>query len=367
MSAIIVNATATRSSGALSILNQFIVSIPSDSQELYYIFVNPCFRRISKSNVIYVNVDTVSWAKRIIWDNFGLRSWINKQNIDVDLIVSFQNTGIRYNKAIPQLIYYHQLLPLIDYRWNIFKTNERLFFLYKNFYSFFVSCSLNSQTHVVVQTPCIANAFQRKFAIDSSRIHVIFPSVNSIAADKIERIEWNDDCFHFLYPATPLIYKNHEVLLKALARILDKSIDLGSKIRYHFTFNKGDHQQIDRFINKCGFQDNIVYEGVLSYEQLLTLYKSAHALLFPSYIESLGLPLIEAASFGIPIIASDLPFAHDVVGNYEGAQFVQYDKPELWEKAIISSCDKKSYTPMLTEIQNAWQPFFELINELKCN
>ena len=157
------------------------------------------------------------------------------------------------------------------------------------------------------------------------------------------------------------------MLLKALARILDKSIDLGSKIRYHFTFNKGDHQQIDRFINKCGFQDNIVYEGVLSYEQLLTLYKSAHALLFPSYIESLGLPLIEAASFGIPIIASDLPFAHDVVGNYEGAQFVQYDKPELWEKAIISSCDKKSYTPMLTEIQNAWQPFFELINELKCN
>ena len=179
--------------------------------------------------------------------------------------------------------------------------------------------------------------------------------------------EWNDDCFHFLYPATPLIYKNHEVLLKALARILDNSIELGNKIRYHFTFDKGDYEQIDRFVNKHGFQDNIVYEGVLSYEQLLSLYKSAHALLFPSYIESLGLPLIEAASFGIPIITSDLPFAHDVVGSYEGARFVQYDKPELWEKAIISSCDKKLYTPMLTEIKHAWQPFFELINELIYN
>ncbi|WP_288612811.1 glycosyltransferase [uncultured Bacteroides sp.] len=367
MSVIIVNATAIRSSGALSILNQFIVNIPSSSTELYYIFVNPCFQRISKDNIIYVNIDTISWVKRIIWDSFGLRSWINKQNIDVDLIVSFQNTGVRYNKDIPQLIYYHQLLPLIDYKWNIFKANERTFFLYKNFYSFFVSCFLNNQTHVVVQTPCIANAFQKKFAIDSSRIHVIFPGVNIIATDKIKCIEWNDDCFHFLYPATPLIYKNHEVLLKALARILDNSIELGNKIRYHFTFDKGDYEQIDRFVNKHGFQDNIVYEGVLSYEQLLSLYKSAHALLFPSYIESLGLPLIEAASFGIPIITSDLPFAHDVVGSYEGARFVQYDKPELWEKAIISSCDKKLYTPMLTEIKHAWQPFFELINELIYN
>ncbi len=36
------------------------------------------------------------------------------------------------------------------------------------------------------------------------------------------------------------------------------------------------------------------------------------ALIFPSKTESLGLPLIEAASAGLPIIASELDFVRDV-------------------------------------------------------
>jgi alpha-1,2-rhamnosyltransferase len=41
-------------------------------------------------------------------------------------------------------------------------------------------------------------------------------------------------------------------------------------------------------------------------------YKRAHCLLQTSVIEGFGLPIIEAASFGLPIIASDIPIFREV-------------------------------------------------------
>ncbi|MEY8216185.1 MAG: glycosyltransferase, partial [Colwellia sp.] len=42
------------------------------------------------------------------------------------------------------------------------------------------------------------------------------------------------------------------------------------------------------------------------------LYEASKALVFPSLRESFGLPLIEASSAGLPIIASELDFVRDV-------------------------------------------------------
>ncbi len=49
---------------------------------------------------------------------------------------------------------------------------------------------------------------------------------------------------------------------------------------------------------------------------LLRLYASASALLAASYAEGFGLPLIEAAHYGLPIIARDIPVFHEVAGDF---------------------------------------------------
>jgi glycosyltransferase involved in cell wall biosynthesis len=45
------------------------------------------------------------------------------------------------------------------------------------------------------------------------------------------------------------------------------------------------------------------------------LYRRARALVFPSFVEGFGLPLIEAAHFGAPVIASDIPVFREVGGD----------------------------------------------------
>ncbi|MGD9540555.1 glycosyltransferase family 4 protein [Methylocystis sp.] len=45
------------------------------------------------------------------------------------------------------------------------------------------------------------------------------------------------------------------------------------------------------------------------------LYPRARALIFPSFVEGFGMPLIEAAHYGAPVIASDIPVFREVGGD----------------------------------------------------
>ena len=56
-------------------------------------------------------------------------------------------------------------------------------------------------------------------------------------------------------------------------------------------------------------------QGV-SDEMLDHVYRSAHALLAASEGEGFGLPLIEAAHYGLPIIARDIPVFREVAGEH---------------------------------------------------
>jgi glycosyltransferase involved in cell wall biosynthesis len=51
-------------------------------------------------------------------------------------------------------------------------------------------------------------------------------------------------------------------------------------------------------------------------ETLQRLYHQSSALLAASFAEGFGLPLIEAAHYGLPIIARDIPVFHEVAGDF---------------------------------------------------
>ena len=64
----------------------------------------------------------------------------------------------------------------------------------------------------------------------------------------------------------------------------------------------------------------------ISDEMLEQVYRSAHALLAASEGEGFGLPLIEAAHYGLPIIARDIPVFREVAGEH--AYYFRGEDPE---------------------------------------
>ena len=72
-------------------------------------------------------------------------------------------------------------------------------------------------------------------------------------------------------------------------------------------------------------------------------YKSSENIIFPSKLETWGLPISEAKAFGKNIILADLEYAHETLGTYENVMFFDPDNAkELSEKMKILINDREN-------------------------
>ncbi|MCH5225017.1 MAG: glycosyltransferase [Muribaculaceae bacterium] len=343
---IIVNATALRSGGALSILKQFLDKIPQNDYH-WVVFVSPDVINTEKlkTNVKIEEIFGVtSLHKRLWWDSIGLKKWLKNHNVRPIATISLQNTGFRTNvKNVPNFIYYHQPSPFYPYSWNPISKSERHLWFYKNIYPLFVKLFLKKNTQILVQLDFIKKGFQKRFNHNINNIHVFSPSF--IIPQTNSSLNLSDKNINLFYPSSKVFYKNHNVLFNALPKV-------SKPIKVYFTIDNNN------FLNTS---QDIIFLGSQSYDNVCKYYYACDAVLFPSYMETFGLPLLEAASLGLPIIAADLPYAREVLRGYEGVTFIPHDDPELWAKAINNLQKDKKFKPFNIENRPGWTELFNFV------
>lgn len=75
-------------------------------------------------------------------------------------------------------------------------------------------------------------------------------------------------------------------------------------------------EQVMDLLDRCpGLNAKVVERDDCDDGELSTWLHHARALLFPSFIEGYGMPLVEALAHGVPVIASDLPVFREVAGD----------------------------------------------------
>jgi len=120
--------------------------------------------------------------------------------------------------------------------------------------------------------------------------------------------------YDFVYVATGDAHKNHEHLLDAWL-LLEEAGLFPSLV---LTVGAENAKLLGRLEHLCAASRlRIENLGELSREQVLDLYTHARALIYPSTLESFGLPLLEAAACGLPIVASELDYVRDLVEPVE--------------------------------------------------
>jgi len=61
-------------------------------------------------------------------------------------------------------------------------------------------------------------------------------------------------------------------------------------------------------LDRCdSLKPHVVEMNAVGDEQLWPLLRGARAMLFPSFVEGWGMPMVEALTLGVPVIASDIP------------------------------------------------------------
>jgi glycosyltransferase involved in cell wall biosynthesis len=284
--------------------------------------------------------------------------------VRADAVVSLQNTCLRGLGDIPQILYFHQSIPLYPQQWNPLKRSERTMAFYKYFYPFFIRYSLPKHVKVVAQIPFIKRGFCRKFGVPEEQVYVCFPDVEQIDIQSVEPYEgWSKDAVHFVYPAIPAPYKHHDTILRALGVIKKREPDLAQRIKVHFTCTPEAAPNIVSLAKEQDADAMVCFEGHVDHSVLLSMYQASHGLLFPSSIETIGLPLLEAAAFGLNVVVSDLDFAREVIAPYEGAQLIDNNNYEAWAEAIAQCArNNRRFTPYEMSGSGSWPSFFDLIN-----
>lgn len=360
---IVVLSSATRFSGSYMIYKQFINHLADYANgDKYYIFIDPKMYHPLIDGVEYIYESNHSWFRRIYMDQIGWNKVLKKKGIHPDLIISLQNTAMVTD--LPQILYYHTPLSFYPNRWNPLKRSERGMFLYKYVYPFFVKRTLSNRTYVVVQIPFIKKAFVRQFHWPEERINVMFPDLEEINVKAIKPCAFQKDEYHFVYPATPLPYKQHETIVQAVKFLKDNYPKVGESIRIHFTITPQEMPDLYTIVRSNSLEHQILFQGKISHEKLLEMYKASVGLLFPSTIETLGLPLIEAARFGLPIIASDMDYAKEVLEGYDGVEFIPYNDYAKWAERIKEICLKRNRFPAMAEKTSSWPDFFDKVKNV---
>ncbi|MUK39999.1 glycosyltransferase [Aliivibrio fischeri] len=121
--------------------------------------------------------------------------------------------------------------------------------------------------------------------------------------------------YDFCYIGLPSIHKNHSLLLKVLELLKNEGVNI--TIALTVPDSPCNFELINR-INNLNKSSNIkiVNFGFVSIEDVVNIYLKSKALIFPSKIESYGLPLIEAAMLNLTIFAPDKNYVNDVIKDY---------------------------------------------------
>ena len=126
----------------------------------------------------------------------------------------------------------------------------------------------------------------------------------SVVSSPNDQMEWD-----FLYVSDGTAHKNHDRLVDAWVLLAKEGLFPSLAL----TLPPRDGALIARMeALKEEHSLNIVNLGYLSHNELLKCYHRAGALLFASYAESFGIPLLEAKAIDLPIVAAELDFVRDM-------------------------------------------------------
>jgi len=162
------------------------------------------------------------------------------------------------------------------------------------------------------------------FQIDPNKIVVTYEGVDTkiykSANSKSTNINRLITGQYFLYVGNAYPHKNLEILFK---QHLSIKLVLVGKIDFFY-------ERLKKNISNR----NVIFFGQANDEQLITLYTHASALVFPSLMEGFGLPALEALALGCPVIVSDIPVFHEILGD-QAMYFNPLDFKELAQKLSV--------------------------------
>jgi len=339
---IIVNDFAASSGGAISILKSFYNYIieSKDENEWFFLLSDNHITDTNTVHTVLLTKEKASRFRRLLFD-FLYGRYIVKE-IQPDAIFYLQNTFIQGVK-VPQIAYMDQPVPFQTsyvFKFSVFE--QRSLAVYQHIIGRLIKASCRKADWIIVQTDWMKKAISLQCHVDEQRITKIAPQVT---IDTNAKHDSNFDHHSFIYPANFIYYKNHRCIVEAIKLLENQHVN---SFKVTFTIN---NQHEFRNYAKIECVGNLTHSDIM--EKLTT-----QTLIFPSYIESYGLPLAEARLMKAIILAADTEFSREILNDYPNAYFFNPFSPrqlaELMNKVLHGDIKKIPFVDPFSVETKGW-------------
>ena len=182
------------------------------------------------------------------------------------------------------------------------------------FRSVYYHRSARAAARVVVPSTFVRVGAVAQLGLDPARVRVVPHGIDhSLFSPADEEREP-----FLLYPARAWPHKNHARLYEAFALLRHEQPEL------RLVLTGGGHSGTP--------PDGVEVRGHVGQDELVTLYRRAAALVFPSRYEGFGQPVLEAMACGCPVACSDIPALREVAGD--AARVFDPDAPDAIAAAV---------------------------------
>ena len=236
--------------------------------------------------------------RRLLWTQFELPK-IYRQ-LKADLIYSPIPEAPLYSQS-RYIVMAHDLIPLRFPR----RTSPLT-----NYFRYVVPLVLQQAEHIICNSQATAKDLNDFYGISANKITPIllgydpdnfYPRKTSAYFDRP----------YFLYLGRQDPYKNLAGLIDAFAAIdsQDYYLAIAGSSDPRFT------PQLQQRALELGIGDRVFWLDYLDYQELPIIISGAIALVFPTFWEGFGLPVLEAMACGTPVITSNLASLPEITEN----------------------------------------------------
>ena len=299
-----IDAVGAKHSGGATVLTDLLPAATTDCRfAQLLVFCSPRDRRIfglpasMKVREIECPFSEASRMYRLWWLENRLPFELRRCGADVLLCMEGMGSAGR----LPHITFIQQSLPFCSDIVARLGTLERL---RMGVILRAMERSCKSSRRVIVQTPTMLRRVAETFRIPSARITVALPTVSDLPnpvtpSNRLATMRDTKVGLRLLYVGNESPYKNVSFLIGAMGRLRACLPDVTLFLTW-----PPEHLA-------CRVE-GVVGLGYLRGAELREAYELATALVMPSLVETVGLPMFEAMNVGTPVLAANRPYAHDV-------------------------------------------------------
>lgn len=243
-----------------------------------------------------------------IWFECSVAGWLRKNNPDVFL--STDGFGV-LNTRVPQMVVFHDL-AFEHYP-------DQIPVLASAYYRYFSPRFASKANSIAAVSEATATDLCKSYGVGRDKIYIV---CNAAATEfrwreeeEKERIraELTDGIPYFIFIGALHPRKNIEGLLLAYEQFR-KETALPHKLLLAGRWAWKSEKIRSRWLNSPYSRD-IIVSGHTETKELARWLAAAEALVYPSFFEGFGIPLLEAMQCGVPVITSNVSSMPEVAGE----------------------------------------------------